>query len=281
MRVIRVFPRKTNATPDNDLVRVNCAPTLFDAADEVHISVAFTYDLERAEALARAWSPVAQVKIGGPACGDVGGEFIPGMYVKKGYLIHARGCPNNCWFCDVHRNKGQAIRTLHVHDGYNNISSNLLACPESHIREVVAAMKRGKKLYRHAAEFTGGLEDARLEPWYVAMLRELRPKQMFFAYDEPGDLVPLQRAGELLMDAGWTTAAHGLRAYVLCGWPKDTQAEAERRIMETIEAGFLPMVMMYRDKTGVKTSWWERGWHREWARAAIVAKKYDEFWRES
>ena len=272
-RIIRVFPRKTSATPTDDLAKVNCGPSVSDYADEVHISVAFTYDLERAEELAKEWSAVAPVKIGGPATGDAGGEFIPGMYVKKGYLIHARGCPNSCWFCDVHRNEGRKIRTLAVHEGYNDISSNLLACPESHVRAVINAMKRGKKLYGKRAEFTGGLEALRLQDWHVKLLRELRPKQMFFAYDEPGDLEPLQCAGKMLLDAGWTTASHPLRAY------GDSQSASEARIIETIRAGFLPMVMMYRDKTGVKTAWWERGWHREWARAAIVAKKYDEYWR--
>ena len=39
-RIIRVFPARTHATPDDDLVRINAIPSLFDEADEVHISVA-------------------------------------------------------------------------------------------------------------------------------------------------------------------------------------------------------------------------------------------------
>lgn len=125
-RIIRVFPRKTAATPDDDLVRIDCGPTLFDEADEVHVSVLFSYDMERAEALARAWSSVGKVSIGGPATGMVGGEFVPGMYVKHGYTIHHRGCPNDCWFC-VERNTD--LQLLEIHDGWNDLSSNLLACP--------------------------------------------------------------------------------------------------------------------------------------------------------
>ena len=41
-RIIRVFPARTHATPDDDLVRINAIPSLFDEADEVHISVAFS-----------------------------------------------------------------------------------------------------------------------------------------------------------------------------------------------------------------------------------------------
>lgn len=63
----------------DDLVRINCAPTLFDEADEVHVSVAFSWDLERAEKLASAWRPVAPVLIGGPATGDMGGELLRAM----------------------------------------------------------------------------------------------------------------------------------------------------------------------------------------------------------
>jgi hypothetical protein len=98
-RIIRVFPRRTAATPDDGLVVIGQPPTLFDYADEVHISVTFSWDLPFAEKLAKAWGPVAPVKIGGPATGDTGGEFVPGFYVKSGYIIHSRGCPNTCWFC--------------------------------------------------------------------------------------------------------------------------------------------------------------------------------------
>ena len=44
-KIIRVFPTKTNATPDDELVRIHEVPSLFDEADEVHISVAFTWDI--------------------------------------------------------------------------------------------------------------------------------------------------------------------------------------------------------------------------------------------
>jgi hypothetical protein len=62
-RVIRVFPRRTNATPIDDLAAVGRGPELFDEADEVHISVAFTWDKPAAERLAKEWEHVAPVKI--------------------------------------------------------------------------------------------------------------------------------------------------------------------------------------------------------------------------
>jgi len=51
MRLIRVFPRRTRATPTDALAYCG-PPDLFAEADEVHVSVTFTYDKPRAEHLA-------------------------------------------------------------------------------------------------------------------------------------------------------------------------------------------------------------------------------------
>lgn len=58
-RIIRVFPTKTNATPTDELVRIRETPSFFDEADEVHVSVTFTWDIPIAEWLAKQWEPVA------------------------------------------------------------------------------------------------------------------------------------------------------------------------------------------------------------------------------
>lgn len=100
MRLIRVFPRRTKATPDDDLTYCG-PPDLFAEADEVHVSVTFTYDKPIAERLAEQWRFVAPVKLGGVAYGDDSLEFIPGRYIKPGYTITSRGCPRRCWFCGV------------------------------------------------------------------------------------------------------------------------------------------------------------------------------------
>lgn len=273
MKIIRVFPRKTAATPDDDLVRIGTAPTLFDEADEVHVSVAFTWDLPLAGKLAKAWGPVAPVRIGGPATGEAGGEFVPGRYVKNGYVLTSRGCPNKCWFCSVWRREGQEVRELPITEGWNLLDDNLLACSENHQRAVFAMLKRNKKA--GPVQFTGGLEAKLLKPWHVDALRELKPKQMFFANDTPDDLEPLQRAGRMLLDAGFTVASHSLRAYVLCGWPKDSIEAAAVRMQQTMDAGFLPMAMLYRDQTGKRDKTWQK-WVRQWSRAAIAASKVEK-----
>lgn len=259
MKIIRVFPRKTAATPDDECVRVACPPSMFDQADEVHISVAFTWDLPVAERLDKMWRHVAPVRIGGPATGTAGGDFIPGRYVKRGYVLTSRGCPNRCWFCSVWRREGAEIRELPITAGWNLLDDNLLACLDERIRRVFEMLQRQKINGR--IQFTGGLEAARLMNWHVDALRELRPKQMFFAYDTPGDLEPLRVAGRMLLDAGFTTTSHALRAYVLCGYPGDSFFAAGKRMAETLAAGFIPMAMLFRGREGERDPEWRR-----WAR---------------
>jgi hypothetical protein len=62
--IARVFPGRTNATPDDEYAFVG-EPPLFipDDIDEVHISVAFTWDLPEAERLPHAWSKIAPVRL--------------------------------------------------------------------------------------------------------------------------------------------------------------------------------------------------------------------------
>ena len=270
-KIIRVFPRRTKATPDDEGVRIGVGPGLFDEADEIHISVVFTWDLPLAERLAKEWKFLAPVKIGGPACGTRGEAFKTGMYVKNGYTITSRGCPNKCWFCSVWKREGVGIRELPIQNGWNILDDNLLACSDEHIRKVFAML--AKQPRRNPPEFTGGLEAKILKPWHcVALKEQVRPTQLFFAYDTPDDLEPLREAGKMLHDAGWKRQQDGgraLRCYVLCGWKRDTMDRAEKRMRETMDAGFTPMAMLYRNQKGERDQNW-RKWARMWARPAII-----------
>ena len=94
MTIARVFPRRTTATPDDALAFTTPPPKQgLPDIDEVHISVAFSYDMEKAERLAEQWAALGvPVKVGGPATGTPGGNFVPGRYLKQGYVITSRGC---------------------------------------------------------------------------------------------------------------------------------------------------------------------------------------------
>lgn len=265
-KIIRVFPRRTNATPDDENVRIATTPGLWEEADEVHISVAFTWDLRWAEWAEKQWRSVAPVKIGGPAFNEPGGDFMPGMYMKKGYVITSRGCPNRCWFCAVPKREGYALRELPVTDGWIVTDDNLLACSDRHVKEVFDMLKR--QPYR--PQFVGGLEAKILTTERAKELKELRPESLFFAYDTQDDLEPLRQVGKYLLDAGFTKASHELRCYVLIGYKGDSFEKAEKRLREAWDAGFMPFAMLYRDFKGEVSAKW-KSFQREWANPIITA----------
>lgn len=239
---------------------------MFDEADSVLISVTFTWDIPEAERLARLWEKVAQVEIGGPAYGTVGQDFVPGRFLKHGYTITSRGCPEKCWFCAAWKRDGAGARELQICDGWNVLDDNLLACSDVHIRSVFKMLARQK----HRAEFTGGLHAERLRQWHVDLLTQLRPRPVvWLAYDEERDLDPLFVACKMLNEAGWTPQGHMLRAYVLCGYRGDTMAGAERRMQTVLRAGATPMAMVYRGQDGREADGWHT-WARQWIRPACI-----------
>jgi len=267
MKTIRIFPRKTKATPVDDNVIINRMPNLFDEADQVNISVAFTWDIPRAEKLYQGWRGVAPVLIGGPAFNEAGGEFEPGIYLKDGYTITSRGCPNKCWFCSVWKREPK-LKELVIKPGWNVLDDNLLACSDEHIKSVFDMLKNQK----HPIEFTGGIEASLLKSWHIDLLDSIKLDQLFCAYDTPDDYEPLIEAGKMFKEANITLENRKARAYVLIGYPKDTIEKAEKRINQTIKAGFFPFAMRYRDKDGVVLK--ERKWNlfqREWANPVIIA----------
>lgn len=281
MRLIRVFPRKTKATPTDALVRFGPPRLLkldgseaLDEADEVHVSVTFTWDKPHAERLAEQWRAVtSNVKVGGVAYGDTSLEFIPGRYIKPGYTITSRGCPRKCWFCSVWK-KWPTPNPLPIYDGWNVLDDNLLACPEWHVRKVFEMLQRQPT----RVCFTGGLEAAALQDYQVELLSSLTPRPaMFWAYD-PGDpFETLEYAARRMLAAGWTRESHRLRCYVLIGYPNDTFDAAKKRLTDMVRIGFTPMAMLWKPETHAAQKWnpapaW-RAFQRPWVRPAIIHGK--------
>jgi len=269
--IARVFPRRTNATPDDEYAFVGDVP-LFRPSNisEVHVSVTFSWDIPEAWRLMKSWGRFYPVKIGGPAMVDRGVIFEPGKYLKRGYVITSRGCPNNCWFCDVPRREG-TTRELPITKGNDVLDPNLLSCSQEHISAVFAMLSRQKE----KARFTGGLEAKRIDSNIAAMLRILRPETIFCAYDTPDDLEPLQKAGNLLIDAGFTRASKKLRAYVLCGWKNDTHEKARGRMFEAWQAGFFPFGMVLMNEKGTIPADWVK-FGSMWKKPPLISKMLEE-----
>lgn len=264
VKTIRVFPRKTNATPNDKNVRIG-DPGLFDQADEVLISCTFTWDKPEAERLAKAWEWVAPTKLGGPAYGDCSGEFEPGKFLKVGSVITSRGCPNKCWFCYVWKRTGN-LEELEINNGWNLMDDNILACSESHIKKVFEMFAR----QNHPISITGGLEAKLLREWHIDLLLSIPLKYIYFAYDTEDDYEPLIKAQNLLVKSGLIKPTrHTIGCYCLIGYPNDTFEKAERRLSNTLKLGFTPYAMLYRDDKGKVNQEWRR-FQRKWVRPAII-----------
>ena len=270
MKIARVFPRKTTATPHDPLTFFTVEPPrmILPEIDEIHVSVTFTYDIEKAERMAEHWRSVGvPVKVGGPAYGGKGGIFTPGLYHKPGYTMTSRGCHNHCWFCKVPVRQGELIE-LEIKDGWDILDDNFLLNTKEHKAKVFEMLKRQP----FKPEFTGGLEAKILTPWDVQKIREVKAKTMYFAYDTPDDYEVLIEAGKMLREGGITFESHKAGCYVLIGYEGDTFEKATIRLLDTIKAGFVPFAMLYKDDFGNEDKVW-RKFQREWSRVEIVGAK--------
>lgn len=198
-------------------------------------------------------------------------EFVPGRYVKPGYTFTSRGCPRRCWFCGVWKLRPEARPIPDFPEGHNVLDDNLLACPRDHVEAVFAMLRRQKR----RVEFTGGLEALALQDYQVDLLARMKPRpNMFFAYDPGDEFETLESAARRLLEAGFTTASHRLRVYVLIGYPKDTFDLAEKRLRQMQSIGFTPMAMLWQPETPSQEkhrpdpAW--RTFQRRWARPAII-----------
>lgn len=270
-KIARIFPRRTKATPTDRLAFVDELPGFFiPDVDEIHVSVAFTYDLHRAKWLAKQWEHVAPVKIGGPAIGMPSGNFVPGLYLKLGYVITSRGCPNKCWFCSAWKREG-SVRELPITDGFNILDDNLLACSQAHISEVFKMLSEQKE----KPLFTGGLDTRFFYSDIAFELKKINPKRFFFAYDKPDDWQFLARAIRACHRVGFKSSSHSIGCYVLIGYPKDNPEKAEKRLSEVLSLGVTPMAMLFKNTSGATTKQW-RKLARRWAKVRFIYMKARE-----
>lgn len=263
--IIRVFPRKTSYTPDDPYAFVGMPPMpeWIPEHKEIHISCAFTWDMDYCEELAYQWEGVTNkpVKLGGPAYHSEAHDFIPGMYVRNGITFTSRGCNNHCPWCGVHDIEGD-LKELPIVPGNIIQDNNFLACSKAH-KDKVFEMLRGQ----HGIAFRGGLETNLIDDHFMENIQQLRIAELWLACDTDKALPMFMSAVEKLHKAGFNQ--NKIFCYSLIG--RDIEAE-EQRNRAIFNAGALPFSQLERDFTRIKTPYSEewRHFERMWQRPAII-----------
>lgn len=271
MRIARIFPRRTSATPDDELAFVGDPPLFLPEVDEVHVSCTFTWDRPEAERLALAWARHGyKVCIGGPAYDAPAGKFTAGMYVKRGMTITSRGCTRRCPFCFVPKREGK-LRLLDIKPGWDILDNNLLACPREHIEAVLNMLETQPR----AARFTGGIDARLCRPWFAKRLGAMRVQILYTAYDVPGEKPHVERTVKMLRDEGLSQRQVG--CYVLIGQEGDTLEHAEARLEWVFQTGGTPFAMFYRPaddlRFAIPPAW--RSFVRKWNRPACIFASHE------
>lgn len=259
--MIRVFPRRTQWTPDDGLAFIGDPPLFRPPDQSVMVSVAFTWDRNEGERLFWAWSRYyKEVNLGGPAYEDPGGEFIPGRFLKLGVTITSRGCLRDCPWCFVPQREG-TLRELPIRDGWIIEDNNLLACSQSHIEKVFEMLSRQPR----PASFNGGLDARLFSAFHANLLNQIKFSEIWFSCDTPAMFRHIKRIADLVPDI----SARKKRCYVLIGYNGESIRQAESRLEEIYSEGFWPFAMLYRDKENELK--WSRDWQRlqrRWCRPA-------------
>ena len=264
MKILRIFPRKTPLTPTDPLAFIGDPPLWRPEADEVHVSVAFTWDIDEGRRLSHAWSafyPV--VKLGGPAFGDQPNGFEPGCYIKSGVTFTTRGCNNRCPWCLVPEREGQLTEIPDFAPGHIIQDNNLLQASREHQARVYAMLKA-----QRAAEFSGGLDARLLDDWVADQLRQLTIKQAFLAADTVAALGPLGAAIERMS----FLPRYKIRVYVLVAYSGETIPEAIERLEAVYQLGGVPFAQLYQPPD--RFIKYGRDWRdlaRTWSRPAAIA----------
>ncbi len=271
---IRVFPVRNHWTPTDDGAFVGEPPALsdrfamLDKSRPVCVSVTFTWHKAMAEQIAAGWRVhFRDVRVGGPAFEDAGGEFTPGMFLKAGCTITSRGCPKKCGWCSVPKREG-AIRELTIKPGYIVQDNNLLACSEKHLRAVFDMLREQGR----SVSFNGGLDKHFLKEWHRELFDSVPINEMWFACDVFADLPQMERVARIF--SGYSPDK--LRCYTMIGYDTETPEEADWRCDFVHKLGFKPFCQLFQPIDAplkVYNQRW-REVHRKWARPAAYGAKH-------
>ena len=248
-------------TPKDSLAFVGDPPLFHPEADAVHISISFTWDIEGANRLHKAWSQYyKEVKIGGPALASPANGFHPGLYVKPGVTFTSRGCNNHCPWCLVPKREGK-LRAIKIIPGNIIQDNNLLQCNHRHIERVFEMLRSQRHI-----QLSGGLEPRLITGEIAEQIRGLHIRQIFLACDVKYAIGALRRAVKRLQ-----MPRDKVRCYVLVAFDGETISDAKERLEQVYNAGTLPFAQLYQppDKYINYSHEW-RSLARTWSRPAAM-----------
>lgn len=267
MRIIRVFPRRTEWTPRDQLAFVGDPPlpAFQPEADQVHVSVTFSWDKAEGSRLKESWSQFYQdVQLGGPVTGFYEpGEFVPGRYIKHGVTFTSRGCNNKCPWCLAWWREGLLWETRDFAPGWIVEDNNLLQCSRRHIEAVFGMLRRQPQRIILA----GGLDARLMRPWIADRIKTLSLEELFFSADYPESLVPLEKAIQLLRPM----TRRYIRCYVLLAHGGQTINQAQYMLESVYKLGAMPFAQLYQPEEryiDYPAPW--RDLARKWSRPAIT-----------
>lgn len=255
-------------TPDDPLVFVGDPPLGLwrPAADEVHISVAFTWDIAEARRLYDAWAQYYDVvRIGGPALGDCPDGFVPGRYVKPGITFTTIGCDNYCSWCLVPEREGKFREVKGFAPGHLIQDNNILQASKRHLQLVGDMLDAQPK----AAVFSGGIQPSLVDTWVSCWFEGLRINSIFLAADVDGTLPALCRAVDKLGFLGRNS--NKLRCYVMIAYGGEMIEQATERLEAVWDAGCVPFAQLYQPADHYIE--YSREWRRlawAWSRPAAI-----------
>ncbi|MBA7589480.1 hypothetical protein ES708_31565 [subsurface metagenome] len=271
-KILRVFIRRTSQTPVDDYVRIGM-PDLFRTKniDEIHISVIFSWDIEKALELQKDYLQYyPKVLVGGPAFFNnpytYDPRFFSGRYVKRGITITTRGCNNNCPWCLVPKNEGK-FKEINIELGNVIQDNNILLANKNHLQRVFQMLKGQKRI-----RFLGGLDKRLLKNWHIEEIRSLRIEELWFSFDSWDNKKEFLKVIEKLGNSGFKR--NQIRCYVLAGFNEPIRA-SEDRLRFVYECGALPYIQVYQPISGKKRFAGERSrednlFVRRWSRPAII-----------
>ncbi|MDD4390224.1 MAG: hypothetical protein PHW03_05410 [Eubacteriales bacterium] len=260
MKIIRVFPRRTAWTPTDELAFVGDPPLFRPDNLPVKISVTFSWDIKEGQRLYRAWSEYySNVRIGGPAFGDSGNDFTPGMFLKEGVIFTSRGCIRNCPWCLVPLWEGNIRELAIIHKSWIIQDNNFLACSRDHQTLVFNMLQSQNK----PVTFSGGLDARLLKKRHIEWFKNIKIKELWFACDSNSSLKYLKKAADLLTDF----PINKKRCYVMIGY-EETLMEAEYRLRSVYKMGFLPFSQLYQPINKIEYNQEWRDLNRFWSRPA-------------